>query len=260
MATEVVFLVGDQYDHFATNDHVITQSRLLERIAYGPEVGGLRIVLGQGLGTGDDIDLQANTQGGIRLESLDSLATLALTHKRAQRHVLVTSPRRVGPQAYEMALAVDDVNDRLVDHVTGQHVSGMVLIEAARQASIATAELEYLIDAPEPCGFVWNGLRINFSRFAFPLPAGIRVKLRKDVANDRAQPRYVSEVEIHQAAQSVCEMEMTFGILRSSTFLALEAKAARRAIEAARSFYMRANEPGSTAEEVAPSIGTGTEA
>lgn len=241
MSQPVVFLVGDEYASFATNPHVMTLRELRARVlASDARQDDLRVVVGQGMRHEDaaaPCDAVAATKAGVAIEAAAAPASLAVTHKRDAANVLISEPRRTRPRTYEMELLLNDGEDRLVDHVTGQHVSGMVLVEAARQAGIASAEIELLATRDKPFGFVWNGLRVDFARFAFPLPTRIEVTIREEAAEGKSQPTYVADVEVVQAGQCVCTMAMTFGLLPASLLGALEAKAARRAIDGARATY-----------------------
>ncbi|MFC7617738.1 AfsA-related hotdog domain-containing protein [Actinokineospora soli] len=56
-----------------------------------------------------------------------------LVHKRSPENVMLADARRRGPLRLAARLCLSDMNEMILDHVTGQHVAGMVLIEAARQ-------------------------------------------------------------------------------------------------------------------------------
>ena len=238
MSKPVVFLVGDAYERFAQNPNVMTLRDLRERVASSDaRLADVRVVVGQGMRHEDaacPCDPEAARRAGIELEGAEPPAPLSITHKRDPASVLVSSPTKLRPHTYAVDLLLNDRLDRLVDHVTGQHVSGMVLLEAARQAGIACVELEYLAGRPEPHGFVWNGMRVNFTRFVFPLPTRINVSFRELPAEGRSQPKYVADMEISQGGQCVCELEMSFGLLPTSVLDSLEVKAARRALESSR--------------------------
>jgi hypothetical protein len=239
MNKKVVFVVGDQYEQFAKNAQVVLERQMRGQLA--GRAGGAdeaQFVFGQGLkrtaGSFDPCELAAADR--IPAAATAKIASLSVTHKRDTRHVLITEPRQTGAATYEMDFVVDSTMDRLGDHVTGQHIAGMLLVEAGRQAATAATELEYVADAAEPIAFIWNGLRLNFCRFAFPLPATIIVRLRREQAPDGSRPKYVAAVEILQSGQAVCEMDFGFGLMPLAVLSGLEAKAAQRAVDAAIAF------------------------
>jgi hypothetical protein len=241
MVKPVVFLVGDTYRSFAQNSHVVTLRDLRERVAASDaRLSDVRVVAGQGMRHEDGAapcDPDEARSVGILVEPAQPPAPLAMTHKRDPEHVLVTTPTKLRPRTYGMDLLLTDRMDRLVDHVTGQHVSGMVLLEAARQGGIACVELEYLSAQEGRFGFVWNGSRVNFTRFAFPLPTRLVVSFREEAVEGRSQPKRFADIEILQAGHSVCQVEMAYDLLPTTVFDALEAKAARRAVKAARELF-----------------------
>jgi hypothetical protein len=52
--------------------------------------------------------------------------------------VLITAPQRIAQQTFRCELAVNDSQDRLSDHVTGEQIGGMLLMKVARQVTIAS--------------------------------------------------------------------------------------------------------------------------
>jgi hypothetical protein len=53
---------------------------------------------------------------------------------------MLSLPRRVSESCFEADVLVDDAGEHMSDHVSGQHLPGMVLIEAARQMILAVTE------------------------------------------------------------------------------------------------------------------------
>jgi hypothetical protein len=231
----VVFVVGDQYEAFAQASHVLTESQLRDRARCDSSLCGVRVVKGQGVSTAANLAAldQSADPLGIEIASSAPLAPLGATHKHDSRFVLITEPRCVKPLVYEAELVVNELMDRLADHVTGRHVSGMILVEAARQAGIASVEIENAHREGPRMSFVLNSMTVRFTRFAFPLPATIRVRVGKEDGF----------IEIIQANEVVCELEIQYRFLPEKVLAALEAKAARRAVDAAARLYVEAELP-----------------
>ncbi|WP_228707989.1 AfsA-related hotdog domain-containing protein [Klebsiella quasipneumoniae] len=103
-----------------------------------------------------------------------------------------SSPRRKkrDEDNYCARLILQDASELLCDHQTGQHIQGMVLIEAARQTIIATSEKFLLAEAGVAMAekyFTLSSLQVAFSCFVFPLPVTIvlNVVSRKSSAHGR---------------------------------------------------------------------------
>jgi hypothetical protein len=229
MADSVVLVVGDQYGAFTRHRQVVTLSDFRQRET---GVTGTRVLIGQGLGH-HEVEALAAAGPPATVEPRDELASLAQTHKRDAANVLVTTPRRQGPGRYTVQLALNDGMDRLLDHITGSHVSGIVLVEAGRQGVIACAEVDHaLASRPVPWGFVWTGMQVSFTRFAFPLPTELRIELHELPVSTAHKPSYSAKVSVWQAGKSICELQMDYGLLPESTLAAVEARAGSSAVEA----------------------------
>jgi len=232
MVDSVVLLVGDQYGAFTRHRQVVTLSDFRRRREAG--LAGARVLIGQGL-SHHEVEALGSADAGTlaAVEPRDELASLAHTHKRDPANVLVTTPRRQGPGRYVMQLALNDGMDRLLDHITGSHVSGIVLVEAGRQGVIACGEIEHaLASRATPWGFVWTGLQVSFTRFAFPLPTELHVELQELPTSTPSKPSYTAKVEVRQAGKTICEMQMDYGLLPETTLAAIEARAGASAVEA----------------------------
>jgi hypothetical protein len=234
MADSVVLVVGDQYGAFTRHRQVITLSDFRQRREV--DLDGARVLIGQGISHGEVEALgaaDADATPTPKIEPRDALASLAHTHKRDPANVLVTNPRRQSPGRYTAQLALNDSEDRLLDHVTGAHVSGIVLVEAGRQAVIACGEIDHALGSrAERWGFVWTGLQVSFTRFAFPLPTELRIELHELAASTASKPSYSAKVSVWQAGKSICEMQMDYGLLPEKTLAAIEARAGSSAVEA----------------------------
>lgn len=231
MARSIV-VVGGQFEEFAKISSAVTINNFVDQAASGQASG--RVVIGQGISHREVQALADNRDAygpQVTVEARDELAPLSLTHKHDARNVLITHPRRTGKGAYVAHLALNDENDRLLDHVTGAHLSAMVLIEAGRQAAIATGEIEYdLRSRSEPWGFVWTGLRADFNYYAFPVPTLIRLTMTEDEASTPEKPKCTTKVVFEQAAKPMAEMEMSYGLLPKRLLGVIEARAAKQTV------------------------------
>ena len=67
-------------------------------------------------------------------------ASQSLVHKKLDFNVLVSAPIQIGADEFSFALLIDERCAEISDHVTGQHVPGMLVLEAARQAMTVSLE------------------------------------------------------------------------------------------------------------------------
>jgi hypothetical protein len=228
-----VILVGQQFAEFGNRDVTMTLPALRSALEQGDLEG--EVQLGQGLGHEEVrwLERRLAAEGRqLAYPARGAMAPLALTHKHCEDNVLITMPLRVAPRSYSAQLALNDTVDRLLDHVTGTHISGMVLVEAGRQFAIATGELEFeLASRPEPWGFIWTGMELRFSRYAFPVPTGIELVIVDQPGSTAQRPHCTAQVRFLQADQEICSMSMHYDLIPKQTLANLEGKAARRLVQ-----------------------------
>lgn len=107
-------------------------------------------------------------------------ANTDLTHKKDEKNIMITEPHKIAENNYISELMIDDSCSEMSDHLTGQHIQAMVLIEAARQMNIAVAE-KYLIskDSKKNVGFVLHKMETNFRNYIYPLSVSMRYHIKK---------------------------------------------------------------------------------
>jgi len=226
--TKKVILVGDQFSTFANGDTVVTL-RHFNTIQTTQNNADLEVIVGQGL-SHNTVD-QLRHHDGITVP--DETSPLKLTHKHHQDNVMISKPIKFGKSKYQLDLLLNNANDRLLDHVTGTHVSGMVLIEAGRQASIACSELEYrLAESEVPFGFVWNDLQVEFMRFTLPVPTKLLLTLTETANKKDDRKRSIAaKVEFLQSKNPTCSVNLTFEIWPSKIIKQIEAHTGNRLIK-----------------------------
>ena len=150
---------------------------------------------------------------------------LAITHKATADYVLIGAPRCVGPGLYKTELEIGSGTDRLADHVTGQHIGGMLLVEAARQFGIAAIETEYAANGEMSYGFAWNSLSVRFLSYAFPVPTELTVQLtRNENQTRRNQHSIALAFRIVQCGQVVAEVSIETTLLEKAVLSKLESR------------------------------------
>ncbi|NRA84611.1 MAG: hypothetical protein HRU22_12830 [Gammaproteobacteria bacterium] len=97
-------------------------------------------------------------------------------HKSNQKNVLITKLRTIASGQYQSELIIDNDNEFLLDHFSGQHIPGMIFLEATRQLSIASwAAL--VDDDPDNVSMIINDIHCEYKKFAFPFCIHITVNI-----------------------------------------------------------------------------------
>ncbi|SDP81085.1 A-factor biosynthesis hotdog domain-containing protein [Streptomyces sp. cf386] len=249
---DTLFLVGDVFAEFAHHEGVLTVSRLARRIRNGtfpeaPEApenadtDEIRVTLGQGVSP-FDVQFVRDTLARRGLadrvviddRTLHERAGREIAHKHRQENVLISRPRTVGADRFEADLLVDAGNEVMSDHLTGEHMQGMLAMEAGRQMFIAVAEQFYL--PPEAVGnsyFVIDSFATRYRNFLFPLPAVVRCDVLSHRSPHRTRTTFHCEIAVSQSGSDTAAMEVRFTAFDNHLSHAKETRAAAHALEAA---------------------------
>ncbi len=147
-----------------------------------------------------------------------------ITHKSRPENCLISTPFKINENTYESQLILDDDAELVLDHLTGLHVQGMILIEACRQMFIAVA-MDYFSHhdfAKERYGAI-NQMNCNFLSFVFPLPAKVRYRRQSAVKDEQRESiTFCADVEVIQADRVVFSMEMKHTYYSSEKIASIE--------------------------------------
>ncbi|UTF58726.1 AfsA-related hotdog domain-containing protein [Gilvimarinus sp. DA14] len=185
MNASVILVVGDKFAAYAQGKDVITKTQLLGLLALPqhllPFSGRIKLVPGQGLGDqcvrqileqADNLARHAQFDFSL-WRQLPARAPVKLSHKHQIENTLISSPARMAEDIFQLHLLIDEDGELMQDHQSGQHVQGMLLIEAVRQATVAITEAYYLAESSGDYAFVLNKMAVQYNNFSFPLPASI---------------------------------------------------------------------------------------
>jgi hypothetical protein len=222
----VAVVVGDVFSEFAQHESVVTVSDLKRRPA-GSDAE--RFVLGQGLTDCERTEL-ALTRALITAPA--ALESLSKTHKRSCDNVLITELKSSGEHSYVCELNVADRTDRLSDHVTGEHIGGMILLEAGRQTMVAALESEYGVNGAMKWGLAWSDLKVRFLGYVYPLPVPISVSVIEAQIKSDTRMEVRVPVVMSQASKVVCEMDFVLTLVERAALSNLEHKRANRTLHA----------------------------
>lgn len=174
-----IYVVGDKFRNYIDDVDIIGFSQLLFMLkrlkARKNNAPSISIWMGQGINTSEirlfnqlikkyHLERQVNICGDNPLDK----ASNTLTHKHHQKNTLISDPQKMDDEHYVSKLLIDDDCAEMSDHLTGQHIQGMTLIEAARQQTIAVTE-KYFVGKDENVGFSTDSLATEFYQYVFPL-------------------------------------------------------------------------------------------
>lgn len=182
---EGVVVVGDRFEGITRQDGVQTLSQVLRSAQAEPDALPDAIIVGQGIGTFDLVALKTAIDECGRAPRpvveahMMTLATRSASHKCRPQNVLLANVTPSGELTSRADLRIENDNELLLDHQTGAHVQGMVVVEASRQMFLAsTSALQLTAGLKEPY-FVIQTMSTEFHSFLFPLPATLRFTARE---------------------------------------------------------------------------------
>lgn len=249
-ATRVLVVVGDRFIGFAAQEGVVTVSQFLSELHSGRHSGAYSgaysgtfeegtvwaVRAGQGVG---DFEWQLVCEQ-IRAHGLEDrmrpvrplteLASRAECHKRSEPNALIADLRRVDERVFRASLRLHNDNELLLDHQTGQHVQGMVAVEAARQMFLAVSERFFASAYPERrYYYVIESMNTDFENFLFPVDAQIEYRVRAADTGDPERLSFTVEISLLQAGRRASATHVTFSAFDERT---LKPKEHRRAAQA----------------------------
>jgi hypothetical protein len=239
--SRTVVLVGDRFAGFAVHEDVFTVSQFLDELLLGTYGGvgePILVQAGQGVTIAEwSTVCDEATRLGLdsRLDfrfSAPAVASRGEVHKRIATNTLVADLRQQSVNGFTAALRLHGDNELLLDHQTGQHVQGMVVVEAARQMFLAVSERFYANRYPDRSYyFVIESMNTDFENFLFPLPATIEFSTVRAEISDPARLSFDAEIHVHQAGRRASRTTVSYTAFESELIEAKEYRRARHALD-----------------------------
>lgn len=238
MQKRELYVVGDRFKGFCVNENIMALSDFMTAISIKDQVlMKSKVKVGQGLSSaainmlGDAIaDSGLSADIDFQRPALN-LMDKKHVHKHKEWNILLSEPEKVTETLYAADLLIDERCADISDHMTGQHIQGMVLTEAARQMFIGTTEA-HLVD-PTLEGkmtYIFNKIDIDFINFAFPLPITVEYEILDSEQKKNNAVYYRSEVRFFQNDSKLAVARVEFTNYESAFINALEANKARQTI------------------------------
>lgn len=240
-----IFVVGDTFAGTASQfDSIMTETDALDFVwsTTQPEA---RIVflIQQGV---DYRSLRSAIQSRNAEQSIDlftleasrcgARATRRLAHKARSENILISTPRKHDERHYEMDLCFSSQNEFFLDHMTGMHIQGMALVEAARQAFLAVTEAYFLDVDGKNYYFVIKSMDTSFQKFVFPFDATLKYDVT-DVRRKEARLGIEATITILQGGEVCTTINVAFTAFEADEIAAREREIAELCLAALSKSY-----------------------
>ncbi|MDX1452335.1 MAG: AfsA-related hotdog domain-containing protein [Oleiphilaceae bacterium] len=234
---KTVYIVGDRFKNFLKNEHTVSISAFEKMLFRNKFKGGTQhFALGQGVSTerANNIVRQAPKLKAlginIAFKELNKSGQM-LVHKHNYANSLLSAPRKLSANRYQADVYIDDRCDELCDHITGQHVSGMLIVEACRQMFLAVTEQFYLKPFEKDFYFVIRSLHTQYHKFVFPLDIVIDYTVRDFQSLKPGVLRFDVEMQVRQCDETCATVRYQFSTYEAQLIAEKEAHAAQQAIQ-----------------------------
>lgn len=252
MNNRILLVVGDKFASYVQGKEAITLSQLRGLLSLSiPLLSGQSVTVlvpGQGLGDESVKQLLKEAARSSNLSRFDfslwhklpQRAPASLTHKHNPANILISSPQRLAENMFESHLLIDEDCELMHDHLSGQHVQGMVLIEATRQALLAVTEAYLMPKNDIDYAFVFNALSVNYSHYTFPVGAVIRSVMTEMSTENPKRLSFAAEVFVEQCGHVVSTFTASFGAMEK---LRIKKRESMQAVKAQADYltYVAAN-------------------
>lgn len=245
MSVKHMFVVGDRFINFTIGKNIITVSQLRGLLTISSMMifqnSQMAFSPGQGLSDADISDILTLAKQSCHSQNFDfsalerraRRAPASQSHKHQVENTLISQPQRRSDHDYRLELLIDDKCELMRDHQTGQHLQGMLLLEAARQSFLAVSEAFFLPQDGPKFYFVIHEMTARYAHFAFPLDAQILYRIReKDVANPLRQ-HFIADIAIEQGGLVVASFVTDFTAFEDARISSREQSLAEKACDAA---------------------------
>lgn len=225
MKHRILLVVGDRFNAYVQGKDAITLSNLKGLLTLGVPLLSRQertiLVPGQGLsdaGVRNLLELAAQSPNLAQFDfslwqSLPERASASLTHKHRVENILISAPVRKNRDCFSMQLLIDERCELMRDHQTGQHLQGMILIEAARQGMLAIVEQYFLPENDIDYSFVLNDMSVRYNNFAFPMAATIEAKILGCETDNPRRLMFNTEAIVQQCGVDVSSLTFAFSAM-----------------------------------------------
>lgn len=242
-----IMVVGNKFVNFTQHENVVTvgQLEMLTNNSSNIISDETEFIPGQGI-CQDSLKTMFKNSGANEKIKLSSLVDFAkgkrnsYSHKKLRNNTLIGQCSQKSNNIFSLPLVINENCELMSDHQTGQHIQGMILVEASRQAFIAVTEEYFMVKSRGESYYVINNMNIDFNNFMFPLPATIHYEvIEKDINERRA--RFYATVSVIQNKKICSSMSVRFTVYPSEVISSKESNLAGTALSSVLNSYGMGN-------------------
>ena len=219
---KTIYVVGDKFQAFSKNPNVMSISALEKRITELNSTDLFDCIYKIYIGQGIDFNRVALLRKSISAQNLEKIyqvkmadhfkASQLTTHKYKLENIMISDPEQCEAGKFSSILMLDDNCAEMSDHVTGQHLQGMVLIEAARQMTLAVTEKFYLNkDVRTKMSFVTDSLSTSFKSYLFPLEVELVCSINH-ITGHHNNKKFIATLNFIQNGKICTEVKYNFTV------------------------------------------------
>lgn len=240
-STRTLLIVGDRFAGFAVHEDVLTVTQFIEEMrlgVYSWDTRPVQVRAGQGV---NPVAWELVYEQALLLglaQRLDFsyreplLAARGEAHKHRGCNTLIADLRRAEETRFVANLRVHNDNELLIDHQTGEHVQGMVAVEAARQMFLAVSERYHASRHPgRTYYYVIESMNTDFENFLFPLGATVEYRTLRAETDNPDRLSFTAQISVHQAGRRASATTIAYTAFDTQVIEAKEHRRARFAVE-----------------------------
>lgn len=220
----LVYIIGDKFKDFANLTSLITISEFKDLLSLPSTMipKNTSYLIAQGVSISDlnqVLDLM-ELRGLKKLlpivnaeQIIKSKESSNLVHKHKPENIMITKPNMIGGDTFTSFLCIDENCAEMSDHVTGKHIQGMVLIEAARQMMLSVTETYFLSENEKNNSyFVLNYVNTTLNQFTFPLDIGLHYYVNQSERSSKGILKSTVTISIIQNEKKAGSVEISFSV------------------------------------------------
>ena len=235
------FIVGDCFERFNNHSDVVGLSQFKELDVNSSKTSSFNYIVGQGISLADleDLKIQKPSLYNLIINPDIVEKNPEIAHKRKIENCHIARPTKITDTEYKLDVVVDSKCCEISDHITGEHINGVVLIEAARQAFIAITET-FFLNENEKVYFILKKLNCEFNSFLFPLTIQMKYKILNFEKKGAAQFNFeVETVFYHHESDESSIIKGFFSVYPKIAMEQIESELAESAVD---KFYTSSDE------------------
>lgn len=245
-------IVTDKHIEFSNNNEIISSSELINLLSDDNSIipENTTLISGQGISKKQSKEITETIENSqfkdniTYIDQNDNAIDKKYVHKYKDENVLISEPYKTEKDTFASSLLMGDSCAETSDHTTGQHIQGMVLIEAARQMFIGVTETFFKPNKDINYYYIFNDIKTTFTAFAFPIPVNIIYRIEEQKISSSGNMDFKVSIDFYQNGTIVTTTEIEFSAYIATIAKRIEAKKAKHAITSANHIinnYMNSN-------------------